>query len=290
MHHPNPACKSENAPTEAQRNRARELSDQAQQVMQQCSESCAGWKTQHSGLLRQVTALLEDLNAAPDAAAARLALPGWLEENRQNEQRLEEELKVQERNVLRKQELEEALPNMEKGLAELSDRVAALEASLSAGRAELAGCTREVREQEAMLSCATRQEAEAEEKRCTRTAEQLTASLEEARKRFHQARQDLAAAQSVLEQTEARLSRLCQLEGGEEDIHTQAQTLLPALKWQQEELKGKLLESEEKLRRKQELEETLPGLQQLAQERAAQNGALENRIASGEASLAALEQ
>ena len=290
VHHPNPACKSENAPTEAQLNRARELSDQAQQVMQQCSESCAGWKAQHSGLLRQVTALLEDLNAAPDAAAARLALPGWLEENRQNEQRLEEELKVQERNVLRKQELEEALPNMEKGLAELSDRVAALEASLSAGRAELAGCTREVREQEAMLSCATRQEAEAEAERCTRTAEQLTASLEEARKRFHQARQDLAAAQSVLEQTEARLSRLCQLEGGEEDIHTQAQTLLPALKWQQEELKGKLLESEEKLRRKQELEETLPGLQQLAQERAAQNGALENRIASGEASLAALEQ
>ena len=290
VHHPNPACKSENAPTEAQLNRARELSDQAQQVMQQCSEACAGWKAQRSGLLRQVTALLEDLNSAPDAAAARLALPGWLEENRRNEQQLEGELEEQERNVLRKQELEKALPNMEKGLAELSDRVAALEAALSAGRAELAGISREVREQEAMLSCATRQEAETEADRCARTAEQLTASLEEARKHFHQARQDRAAAQSVLEQTEARLSRLCQLKGGEEEVHTQTQTLLPEAKKQLEELERRLPESENKLRRKQKLEQTLPGLQQLARERAEENGTLENRIASCEASLTALEQ
>ncbi len=290
LHHPSPAQKSEHAPTEAQLNQARDRADRAQKNMQRCSEDCAGLKAKRDSLGSQLAASLEELEENQSLEAARAALPGWLEENRQTLYQLEESLRQQNEQVLRARELEQRLPKLEGSLAELSDGVSAMEAALSAGRAELAGWTREAKEQAALLSHASRQEAEAEINDCTRRSEQLRAGVEDARRRCDQARQDHAAAQSVLEQTTRRLSQLCQLEGGAQPMDARAEALLPELTRQLEKLDGRLRQLQEKLREKRELEDALPGLQQLAQDRASQNGALENRIAADAASLAALEQ
>ena len=280
VHHPNPACKSENAPTEAQLNRAREVSQQAQQAMQRISEDCAGRKAQQEALLNQIFAALGELGAPPEVDAARAALPDWLEQNRQSLTQLETALGELNRQVQRRQELEARLPEREKALSDLTAQAAELETAISAGNAELAGRIREGKEQAALLSYPSQQEAEAEITRCTRQAAQLRSALEEAQKRTSQARQDHAAAQSVLEQTAQRLSALCP----ERDI--QASALAKEL----EVLEKQLLDSQEKLRRKKALEEAMPRLQQLVQTQSAQNAALETKIASGNASLTALEQ
>ena len=282
LHHPNPARKSENAPTEAQLNASRDRADRAQQIMRQSSEQCAGLKARHDTLQAQSAAALEELNAS------RETIPSLLEQTRKEFLSQGRELEALDKAILRKQELEEKLPEMEKTLTELSGQVSELETARTAGKAELLSLTREAQEQEGLLSYGTRQEAEAEIWRCAHQAQQLTDTLEKARSLHDQARQELAAAQSVLEQTAGQLASLCGLEG--KDLPAEAASLSPVLMEQRDQIEHRLSQLQEKLARKKELEASLPELQRLAQACARDNGTMENQIAALAASLAALEQ
>lgn len=288
VHHPNPARKSEHAPTEAQLNQAREQSDRAQQRMQQCSQACAARKARLDGLEEQLLAGLTELGAACQPEEAREALPQWLEENHHQQQALREELARLDKALVRKQELEARLPEQERSLARLTEEISALEAGCSAQRAELAGLLREAQEQAALLSYDTCQEAEAEIQRCTARAQQLLAAQEQARRDCTQARQEQAAAQSVLEQTALQLARQWALEEQGEALAQRAQALLPSLTQELTRLEGALARVQEQLNRKQALEQALPRLEEQVKSDAAENAALDNRRASRQASLEAL--
>lgn len=281
VHHPCPARKSENAPTEAQLNAARARAERMQEAMRLSSEGCAAQKARRDALEAQVEAALAELNTP------REALAGLLEQARRDFSAMEREAKALDRALARKQELEAGLPALENSLAGLAEQTLELENACTAGRAELAGLTRQAREQAALLTFGSRQEAEAEIQRCTREAQQRAAALEQARSLLEQARQEQAAAQSVLEQTAGQLAGLCGLEPREE---LETAGLEKELTGEQARTEQALTRLRKQLARKQELENALPGLGERSQSLARENGAMETRIASMDAAREALER
>ena len=281
-HHPSPARKSENAPTEAQLKKARDRADRAQEAMGRSSEHCAGLRARQDALQTQSAAALEELDAR------RETLPTLLTTVREEYLSLGRGLEELEKAILRKQELEAKLPRREEEASRLGKRILELESECAAGKTERLRLTREVQEQEALLSYKSQQEAEGEIQRCTCQAQKLTDGLERERSLHDRAKQELAAAQSVLEQTAGQLAGLCGLE--EKNLPESAASLLPSLLEEQDRMTQQLTRLQEQLSRKKALEEALPGLRQQVQTLSQENGALENRIAALAAALDALEQ
>ena len=290
LHHPSPACKSENAPTEAQLNQARQQSDDAQERMRRVSETCAARKAQREALVNQLLSGARELGLPQEEPALRSQLPQLRQRTQGSLENMDSQLHLLDKNLGRRQELEDRLPALQKKLTTLTTEIAQLEAALSAGKAQRESLTRQVSEQESQLPYGSRQEAQQEEERCRSKAAQLLDALEETRNALEEARQDWAGAKSVRDQTARRLSALCSLEGKGEELAKQAKTLAPVLRETLSRLEAFLAAVGQKLERKKMLEAALPGQRQALRERTAQNTALENRIASDEASLAAAQQ
>ena len=290
LHHPSPARKSENAPTEAQLNQARQQSDEAQERMRRVSEICAARKAQKEALLSQLLSGARELGLPQEEPALRSQLPQLRQRIQENLQNMDGQLNSLDKSLGHKQELEIRLPALQKKLTALTGEIAQLEATLSAGNAQRESLTRQVREQAALLPYGSRQEAQQEAERCQSRAKQLLDALEETRNALEEARQDWAGAKSVLDQTARRLSALCALEEKGEELAKQAKALAPVLRKELSQLEASLGAAGQKLERKKRLEAALPGQQQALRVQTAQNSALENRIASDEASLSALGQ
>ena len=290
LHHPSPACKSENAPTEAQLNQARQQSDDAQERMRRVSETCAARKAQREALVNQLLSGARELGLPQEEPALRSQRPQLRQLTQGSLENMDSQLHLLDKNLGRRQELEARLPALQKRLTALTAEIAQLEAALSAGKAQRESLTRQVSEQESQLPYGSRQEAQQEAERCRSKAAQLLDALEETRNALEEARQDWAGAKSVLDQTARRLSALCSLEGKGEELAKQAKALAPVLRETLSRLEGFLAAVGQKLERKKMLEAALPGQRQALRERTAQNTALENRIASDEASLAAAQQ
>lgn len=275
LHHPSPARKSEKAPTEEALKQSRQRAELAQQEMQRLSQVCAGLKARYETQQAQSDAALEELGAQAEQ------LPALLAQARKENTALGRELERLEGEIRKKQALEQELPGLEKTLEGLCAQVAELETARRETRAALDSLTRQIREQEALLPFSTRTEAEAEIRRCARRAGELTAELEAARSQNEQARQELAVASSRLEQAAGELTRL---------LGTEETESLPIdeLRRQREKAEHRLEEMEARLKRKQELEASLPRLRQQIQ--SLENTALETKIAASSAALGALEQ
>lgn len=276
-HHPSPAKKSEKAPTGEELKQSRQRAELAQREMQRLSQVCAGLKAGYETQQAQSAAALEELGAAGEQ------LPALLAQARREFAALGRELETAEEEIRKKKTLEQELPGLEKTLEELSARVLELETGRRESRAALDSLTRQIQEQEALLPCTTRTEAEAEIRRCAHRAGELTRELEAARSQDDQARQELAVASSRLEQANRELERL---------LGTKEADSLPIdeLKQQREEAGNRLEAMEAQLKRKGELEASIPQLRQQAQALARENTALETGIAASSAALGALER
>ena len=286
LHHPNPARKSEHAPTEAQLNQAREEAHRAQEEMARRSRDCAGLLAQRDAQEQQLSTSLGELELT-NKDIPNLSLILDREASRLSE--LEAEYTRQSRNLERKEQLEQRQPALQREITELTRQAAALEASLSGLQEQLRLADGEAEEQARQLPYATREEAELEIGRCTQLARQLTQALEQARQQREQTNQDCAGAKSVLEQTEENLSALLGIQPGS-TLQQEAAARLEELSALLRRLEEALPQAEEKRRRKKELEDTLPKLTRQVQENGAQSQRLENRIAGELAALEALDR
>ena len=278
-HHPNPAKKSAQAPTEAQLKRAGQESDRAQLEMQEKSRVCAGLKAQQDAGESRIMEMLRELELdSPDV------LPQLAEEGKAQLTEMEGALLRLNRNVERAKELERQLPELEKQFHDNRDALSALEADFRALDAQFALLTREGEALAARLRFKTQREAETEIRRCEETAGQLRQTLEEARKQSDQVCQEYAGAQSLLEQTRTQLEALLGASAKEALAAGMDGQLTAELK----QLEAALLETGKKRRRKLELETLIPDLTQRAQTLTEGNQALEKTIAAQTAALEAL--
>ena len=193
-----------------------------------------------------------------------------VEEDRQTLLALDGEIKAQEDRILRKQALDAAIPEKEQQLAAASAKASQLEAQGSARQAALEALTQQIARQKAGLSRDSRKAAEDALAAMENELAGLQSGLEAARARLQLSRQSVAAAQSVLTQTEARL--------GEDAADAEAR--LEAVTVQLRELEARAEEAEGNLARKEAAEKALPGQEQQVEALTRQLGELEKKLSS----------
>ena len=269
-HHPNPACKSRQAPTQAQLNEARSRAEQAREAAQTASEVCAGLKAKQEAAESDIRAKLQELGLTGKTDMAPL-----MEEDRQTLLALDGEIKAQEDRILRKQALDAAIPEKEQQLAAASAKAAELETRSSAQQAALEALTQQIAQQKARLSRDSRKAAEEALTAMEARLAGLQSDLEAARAQLQLSRQSVAAAQSVLTQTEARLGE----DAGD------AEARLEAVMAQLRQLEDQAEEAGRNLARKEAAEKALPGQEQQVEALTRQIGELEKKLSSLDALL-----
>lgn len=288
LHHPHPAQKSENAPTEAQLNRARAAADKAQAEMRRTSEECAGLKARFDARQAELGAQLTAQSMPVEPEAARAAVPGLLSGLDGELAALDTQIRTQTAAVNRAHELEAAMPEQEQAITDLNSRLLALEKDSAAGQSALASLHTELETLTGKLSYASREEAQTRLAADRRRMEQMQSALDETRKRCQQTQQACAVCQANAAQTEMRILALPW-----QDQHVEAPQVSARLAALEQELQAciaSLDAQQARLVRRQQLEKALPGQQQQSQAQAAQNAELEKRILADAASLAALRQ
>lgn len=288
LHHPHPARKSENAPTEAQLNRAKAAADQAQTDLRSASEDCAGLKARFDARQAELHTALTAQSMPVEPEAAQAAIPGLLSGLDSDLAALDAQIKAQTAAVNRARELEAKLPEQEQAIASLNGQLLALEKDIAAGQSALTGLQGELEELTAKLTFASREEAQTRLTADRRRAEQMQSALDEARKRCQQAQQECAVCQANAAQTEARILALSWQ--GQNVEASQVSARLTALAQELQTCTASLQARQAQLVRRQQLEKALPQEQQQAQTQAAQNAGLEKRILADTASLTALRQ
>ena len=275
VHHPSPACKSEQAPTQAQLNEARSRAEQAREAAQTASEVCAGLKAKQEAAEADIRSRLQELGLTGKTDMAPL-----VEEDRQTLLALDGEIKAQEDRILRKQALDAAIPEKEQQLAAASAKASQLEAQGSARQAALEALTQQIARQKAGLSRDSRKAAEEALAAMGNELAGLQSGLEAARAQLQLSRQSVAAAQSVLTQTEARL--------GEDAADAEAR--LEAVTVQLRELEVQTEEAGRNLARKEAAEKALPGQEQQVEALTRQLGELEKKLSSLDALLTSKQE
>lgn len=288
LHHPHPARKSENAPTEAQLNRAKAAADKAQAELRSASEDCAGLKARFDARQVELHTALTAQSMPDEPEAARSAIPGLLSGLDSDLAALDAQIEAQTAAVSRAGELEAKLPAQEQMIATLNGQLLALEKDSAAGQSALAGLQTELEELAAKLTFASREEAQTRLTADRRRAAQMQSALDEARKRCQQAQQACAVCQANAAQTEARILALPW--PGQHVEAPQVNARLAALKQELQTCTASLQARQAQLNRRRQLEKALPMQQQQAQTQAAQNAELEKRILADTASLDALRQ
>ena len=287
LHHPNPAKKSERAPTEAQLNRARQEAEQAQQKQAQQSQTCAGLKAQTEALQKQIAAAMEELQIREEE---NTPVSLSLEAARKELNQAEAQWQRQSRNAERKQQLEQWLPGIQRDLNALAQEAAARESTLSGIGARLTLTRQEAQEQQKKLPYPSMEEAEQEIRRCASLAEQLSNALEQARKNHAQTNQDWAGAKSLLDETVKNLTALLGIQSEGSALEKQVRDSHTRLNRELTQLEDSLKEAEQKRLRKTEAEQALSSLRRDSQLQAEQNQSLERKIAAEAAALEQLEQ
>lgn len=281
IHHPKPACKSQNAPTEAQLNRLKADADRAQDALRTASECCAALLARKEALESSIQQELDALGLA-DAAAIAAMLAG----DGRTLSQLDAALQAVEIELKRKQALEAGIPGKEEALQALHAEMGTLEHTQAAESAKLEALHRQMDEQKARLTCSTRLEAEAILTANRRELATLAAQLEDARSRRQELQQKYAAEKSLLDQLEIQLAadNTCTGRALEAEVANRlaaANALLAQLEAQAAQVRQQLL-------RRKALEAQLPQEELAAERISAENAQLENRISSGTASLEAL--
>ena len=269
-HHPNPACKSRQAPTQAQLNEARSRAEQAREAAQTASEVCAALKAKQEAAESDIRAKKQELGLTGKTDMAPL-----MEEDRQTILALDGEIKAQEDRILRKQALDAAIPEKEQQLAAASAKASELETRSSAQQAALEALTQQIAQQKARLSRDSRKAAEEALTAMEARLAGLQSDLEAARAQLQLSRQSVAAAQSVLTQTEARLGE----DAGD------AEARLEAVMAQLRQLEDQAEEAGRNLARKEAAEKALPGQEQQVEALTRQIGELEKKLSSLDALL-----
>lgn len=230
LHHPDPAEKSEQAPTEEQLRKSETAFREAQEKARQASETAGNKRGEVQAEAAHLTEELSELLAAEDSehadsetgrgeheklpGARELFLPGGNWERKLGEKfellsREQEQLKKaiqdEETAVRRKKELEELLPREEKKNGELQKAYAGLREELAAARSREQELEKQLQDLSNRLTYHSVKEAENEAKRLEQQKQDLDDALEKAGKELQSRQTEKASLEGQIRQLSGQL-------------------------------------------------------------------------------------
>lgn len=180
LSHPHPAHKSEQAPTEAELNDAKELFETARSKAEGLSADCSAERSKHENdkahVLEAAEILLPGVPFEGLLEAAREAF-GKLKADITG---LEERMETEQKKVSRRKTLGEDIPAKEKALETLKADIVSLGTGVSAEKAALAEKKSRLAENRAKLSFADKFSAQKEQKRLEAFIQERNEALEQA--------------------------------------------------------------------------------------------------------------
>lgn len=216
LEHPTPAQKPPSVPTEAQLERAKKSSDQAQREAMELSRQAgiqkSGLEARRSQAAAAVSRLLE--TCPPGEAPAQVA------EAIRNAQAslaaLEQSLRLEERRVRRKAELERQLPEQEAAAKAAETELTRLKEQLLMEQTQLKEAEARLEELVQSLQYGSRREAEAQRDSLTRQREAMAKVRRQAQEAFDASDKALAGQRSVLQLLEQQGQETSFVDGQEE--------------------------------------------------------------------------
>lgn len=204
--HPHCAKKSSDAPTESQIKKAKRNAETMQQAAQRKSEQCAATKgkieTQEHAIQEKLTALclpseLDDAESALHTSLSNLDA---------EISALTKSITAEEKRILRKKELEEAIPLDETALAELKAALDNLSAEIAGLKAGIQEMEKQRQKDAERLRFDAKQKAEARIRELETTARALKEQIKAAEDAFHASDRRVGEIKTAIKALEEQLA------------------------------------------------------------------------------------
>ncbi len=288
--HPNPACKSAQAPTKEEVENARKQANISAETMQSLSEQCAEQKVKTDSLKMQIKTALSELLPEETLDSVPPHLPKQIMEEKCALTELEQQIQTEEQNIMRFQTLEKNLPQKEAQLKQLQDRITLLGQTETTQKTELAALTKQIDAKQHSLSFENEALAIQELNKKNEMLKTKQEETKQAEETFRKLDQEFTEKRAAWGNSKEQVQTLLHLESDDPDFLSKTkascidfQNKLPQL---QEELK--LLQ--EKRNRKQVVDQLLPETEKQVQELQQTLTNLNEKIASAKAKNTALSE
>ena len=205
--HPKPAKKSEQAPSEAQLNQAKEEAEKAQKEARSLSERCASARAEVETAEKTILGQAEQIREGITPDSLEGAIRTELTELSRKTAELDRAIKTEDERIGRKGRLEEIIPKREQQIAEgsraleeLAKEIAGFNAAIEAKSAQLAG-------EKKRLRFENRQKAEAYIAQTEETIGRYRAMMQRAEKDFQDSDRRLGQLNATIRSLEEQLSK-----------------------------------------------------------------------------------
>ena len=205
--HPKPAKKSEQAPSEAQLNQAKEEAEKAQKEARSLSERCASARAEVETAEKTILAQAEQIREGITLDSLEGAIRTELTELSRKTAELDRAIKTEDERIGRNRRLEEIIPKREQALTEgsraleeLAKEIAGFSAAIEAKSAQLAG-------EKKRLRFENRQKAEAYIAQTEETIGRYRAMMQRAEKDFQDSDRRLGQLNATIRSLEEQLSK-----------------------------------------------------------------------------------
>ena len=205
--HPKPAKKSEQAPSEAQLNQAKEEAEKAQKEARSLSERCASARAEVETAEKTILGQAEQIREGITPDSLEGAIRTELTELSRKTAELDRAIKTEDERIGRKGRLEEIIPKREQQMAEgsraleeLAKEIAGISAAIESKSAQLAGERKRLRFE-------NRQKAEAYIAQTEETIGRYRAMMQRAEKDFQDSDRRLGQLNATIRSLEEQLSK-----------------------------------------------------------------------------------
>lgn len=253
MEHPHPARKADKVPTESQLKKVQKTAEEARESAENASGECAAANAAveeaRKTLEKQFgeVALETSLGESCGAEISGLLLGLHVEIEQEAERcrreitRYKAEIRAEENNIRRREELDTVLPEKEAACETARERLAELEKKIAADDAAFQSSRQQVRELARELRFPGKAQAQAQIEECRKQKEALQKSLEAAEKQYNECKEKVSGLCGQTESYERQLADACEIDAPQEqEKKTRAETVRAARAERKESIGARL--------------------------------------------------
>ena len=205
--HPNPASKSEKAPTEAELKKAKDKSEKAGQKASQASMECSVLKGQENTARQNIEDSLNKLVPNVSIENADDEISKLIELQIQKISEIEAQIEIEDKKLSRKNELEKVIPDFEKESEQLRNSLSQFENNIASNKAKAEEIEKQINNMKCNLSFENKATAEKRLHDCEEKIKSIKDSFEKAEQEYNLCKELVIELSAKAEQISQQLEK-----------------------------------------------------------------------------------
>ena len=205
--HPNPASKSEKAPTEAELKKAKDKSEKAGQKASQASMECSVLKGQENTARQNIEDSLNKLVPNVSIENADDEISKLIELQIQKISEIEAQIEIEDKKLSRKNELEKVIPDFEKESEQLRSSLSQFENNIASNKAKAEEIEKQINNMKCNLSFENKATAEKRLHDCEEKIKSIKDSFEKAEQEYNLCKELVIELSAKAEQISQQLEK-----------------------------------------------------------------------------------